>query len=176
MNRVSLHFLSFPLFLSHSWDFPTSSTSIHPSSMCIFYISQSSLFFYIFLCIPRDLNILGKSYTTFVIVNIVRNLSRGRSPCQRVNHVKSGVIYFSAFIYSCIRYYSYVEPGPNIFIIGYYFGLSSFCADGQLTTQNSKNTLAMEEGADILKEEKMLMKNNFFMFACIIKNLEKNQI
>ena len=67
----------------------------------------------IFLCIPRDLNILGKSCTTFVIVKIVRNLSRGRSPCQRVNHVKSGVIYFSAFIYSCIRYYSYVEPGPN---------------------------------------------------------------
>ena len=66
----------------------------------------------IFLCIPRDLNILGKSCTTFVIVKIVRNLSRGRSPCQRVNHVKSGVIY-SAFIYSCIRYYSYVEPGPN---------------------------------------------------------------
>ena len=48
-----------------------------------------------------------------MIVKIVRNLSRGRSPCQRVNHVKSGVIYFSAFIYSCIRYYSYVEPGPN---------------------------------------------------------------
>ena len=47
----------------------------------------------IFLCIPRDLNILGKSCTTFVIVKIVRNLSRGRSPCQRVNHVKSGVIY-----------------------------------------------------------------------------------
>ena len=67
----------------------------------------------IFLCIPRDLNILGKSCTTFVIVKIVRNLSRGRSPCQRVNHVKSGVIYFSAFIYSCIRYYSYVEPRPN---------------------------------------------------------------
>ena len=38
--------------------------------------------------------------TTFVIVKIVRNLSRGRSPCQRVNHVKSGVIYFSAFIFS----------------------------------------------------------------------------
>ena len=55
----------------------------------------------------------GKSCTTFVIVKIVRNLSRGRSPCQRVNHVKPGVIYFSAFIYSCIRYYSYVEPGPN---------------------------------------------------------------
>ena len=54
----------------------------------------------IFLCIPRDLNILGKSCTTFVIVKIVRNLSRGRSPCQRVNHVKSGVIYFSAFIFS----------------------------------------------------------------------------
>ena len=72
----------------------------------------------IFLCIPRDLNILGKSCTTFVIVKIVRNLSRGRSPCQRVNHVKSSVIYFSAiyfsaFIYSRIRYYSYVEPGPN---------------------------------------------------------------
>ena len=48
----------------------------------------------IFLCIPRDLNILGKSCTTFVIVKIVQNLSRGRSPCQRVNHVKSGVIYF----------------------------------------------------------------------------------
>ena len=71
----------------------------------------------IFLCIPRDLNILGKSCTPFVIVKIVRNLSRGRSPCQRVNHVKSGVIYFSAFIYSCIRYYSYVEPGPNIIIL-----------------------------------------------------------
>ena len=54
----------------------------------------------IFLYIPRDLNILGKSCTTFVIVKIVRNLSRGRSPCQRVNHVKSGVIYFSAFIFS----------------------------------------------------------------------------
>ena len=54
----------------------------------------------IFLCIPRDLNILGKNCTTFVIVKIVRNLSRGRSPCQRVNHVKSGVIYFSAFIFS----------------------------------------------------------------------------
>ena len=54
----------------------------------------------IFLCIPRDLNILGKSCTTFVIVKIVRNLSRVRSPCQRVNHVKSGVIYFSAFIFS----------------------------------------------------------------------------
>ena len=55
----------------------------------------------IFLCIPQDLNILGKSCTTFVIVKIVRNLSRGRSPCQRVNHVKSGVIYFfSAFIFS----------------------------------------------------------------------------
>ena len=54
----------------------------------------------IFLCIPRDLNILGKSCTTFVIVKMVRNLSRGRSPCQRVNHVKSGVIYFSAFIFS----------------------------------------------------------------------------
>ena len=72
----------------------------------------------IFLCIPRDLNIMGKSCTTFVIVKIVRNLSRGRSPCQRVNHVKSGVIYFfviyfSAFIYSHIRYYSYVKPGPN---------------------------------------------------------------
>ena len=48
----------------------------------------------IFLCIPRDLNILGKSCTTFVIVKIVRNLSHGRSPCQRVNHVKSVVIYF----------------------------------------------------------------------------------
>ena len=67
----------------------------------------------IFLCLPRDLNILGKSCTTFVRVKIVRNLSRGRSPCQRVNHVKSSVIYFSAFIYSRIRYYSYVEPGPN---------------------------------------------------------------
>ena len=54
----------------------------------------------IFLCIPQDLNILGKSCTTFVIVKIVRNLSRGRSPCQRVNHVKSGVIYFSEFIFS----------------------------------------------------------------------------
>ena len=54
----------------------------------------------IFLCIPRDLNILGKSCTTFVIVKIVRNLSRGRSPCQMVNYVKSGVIYFSAFIFS----------------------------------------------------------------------------
>ena len=64
-------------------------------------------------CEFRAKNILGKSCTTFVIVKIVRNLSRGRSPCQRVNHVKSGVIYFFAFIYSCIRYYSYVEPGPN---------------------------------------------------------------
>ena len=70
----------------------------------------------IFLYIPRDLNILGKSCTTFVIVKIARNLSRGRSPCQRVSHVKSGVIYFSAFIYSCIRYYSYMEPGPNMII------------------------------------------------------------
>ena len=69
-------------------------------------------------CEFREKNILGKSCTTFVIVKIVRNLSRGRSPCQRVNHVKSGVIYFSAiyfsaFIYSRIRYYSYVEPGSN---------------------------------------------------------------
>ena len=47
-------------------------------------------------CEFREKNILGKSCTTFVIVKIVRNLSRGRSPCQRVNHVKSGVIYFSA--------------------------------------------------------------------------------
>ena len=54
----------------------------------------------IFLCLPRDLNILGKSCTTFVIVKIVRNLSRGRSQCQRVNHVKSGVIYFFTFIFS----------------------------------------------------------------------------
>ena len=54
----------------------------------------------IFLCIPRDLNILGKSCTTFMIVKIVRNLSRGRSPCQRVNYVKSGVIYFFVFIFS----------------------------------------------------------------------------
>ena len=51
-------------------------------------------------CEFREKNILGKSCTTFVIVKIVRNLSRGRSPCQRVNHVKSGVIYFSAFIFS----------------------------------------------------------------------------
>ena len=72
----------------------------------------------IFLCLSRDLNILGKSCTTFVIVKIVRNLSRGRSPCQRVNHVKSCVIYFSAIIYSRIRYYSYVEPGPNNFSDG----------------------------------------------------------
>ena len=64
-------------------------------------------------CEFREKNILGKSCTTFVIVKIVRNLSRGRSPCQRVNHIKSGVIYFFAFIYSCIRYYSYVKPGPN---------------------------------------------------------------
>ena len=69
-------------------------------------------------CEFREKNILGKSCTTFVIVKIVRNLSRGRSPCQRVNHVISGVIYFStiyfsAFIHSRIRYYSYVEPGLN---------------------------------------------------------------
>ena len=51
-------------------------------------------------CEFREKNILGKSCTTFVIVKIVRNLSRRRSPCQRVNHVKSGVIYFSAFIFS----------------------------------------------------------------------------
>ena len=52
-------------------------------------------------CEFREKNILGKSCTTFVIVKIVRNLSRGRSPCQRVNHVKSGVIYFFfAFIFS----------------------------------------------------------------------------
>ena len=51
-------------------------------------------------CDFREKNIMGKSCTTFVIVKIVRNLSRGRSPCQRVNHVKSGVIYFSAFIFS----------------------------------------------------------------------------
>ena len=51
-------------------------------------------------CEFREKNILGKSCTTFVIVKIVRNLSRGRSPCQRVNHIKSGVIYFSAFIFS----------------------------------------------------------------------------
>ena len=53
-------------------------------------------------CEFREKNILGKSCTTFVIVKIVRNLSHGRSPCQRVNHVKSGVIYlfFFAFIFS----------------------------------------------------------------------------
>ena len=68
----------------------------------------------IFLCIPRDLNILGKSCTTFVIVKIVRNLSRGRSPCQRVNHVKSGVIYFSAFIFSYDTIFKY----PVLFIRG----------------------------------------------------------
>ena len=51
-------------------------------------------------CEFREKNIMGKSCTTFVIVKIVRNLSCGRSPCQRVNHVKSGVIYFSAFIFS----------------------------------------------------------------------------
>ena len=39
-------------------------------------------------CEFREKNIMGKSCTTFVIVKIVRNLSRGRSPCQRVNHVK----------------------------------------------------------------------------------------
>ena len=68
----------------------------------------------IFLCIPRDLNILGKNCTTFVIVKIVRNLSRGRSPCQRVNHVKSGVIYFSAIYFSRIYLFTY----PVLFIRG----------------------------------------------------------
>ena len=80
-------------------------------------------------CEFREKNILGKNCTTFVIVKIVRNLSRGRSPCQRVNHVKSGVIYFSAiyfsaFIYSHIRYYSYVEPGPNS---NYHFEYAKKC-------------------------------------------------
>ena len=67
----------------------------------------------IFLCIPRDLNILGKSCTTFVIVKIVRNLSRGRSPCQRVNHVKSGVIYFP-HLFSRMTLFTY----PVLFIRG----------------------------------------------------------
>ena len=56
-------------------------------------------------CEFREKNILGKSCTTFVIVKIVRNLSCGRSPCQRVNHVKSGVIYFFRiylFMYSVL--------------------------------------------------------------------------
>ena len=48
----------------------------------------------IFLYIPRDLNILGKSCTTFVIVKIVRNLSRGRSPCQRVNTLNQVLFIF----------------------------------------------------------------------------------
>ena len=63
----------------------------HTGEECEFREKNRELYF---LCIPRDLNILGKSCTTFVIVKIVRNLSRGRSPCQRVNHVKSRVIYF----------------------------------------------------------------------------------
>ena len=56
-------------------------------------------------CEFREKNIMGKSCTTFVIVKIVRNLSCGRSPCQRVNHVKSGVIYFFRiylFMYSVL--------------------------------------------------------------------------
>ena len=68
----------------------------------------------IFLCIPRDLNILGKSCTTFVIVKIVRNLSCGRSPCQRVNHVKSGVIYFFPHLFSRMTLFTY----PVLFIRG----------------------------------------------------------
>ena len=68
----------------------------------------------IFLCIPRDLNILGKSCTTFVIVKIVRNLSRGRSPCQRVNHVKPGVIYFFRIYFSRMTLFTY----PVLFIRG----------------------------------------------------------
>ena len=91
-------------------------------------------------CEFREKNILGKSCTTFVIVKIVRNLSRGRSPCQRVNHVKSGVIYFSAiyfsaiyfsaFIYSRIRSYSYVEPGPNMI-----YSCERFCQRNMLNEE-----------------------------------------
>ena len=61
----------------------------------------------IFLCIPRDLNILGKSCTTFVIVKIVRNLSRGRSPCQRVNHVKSEVLFIFPHLFSRMTLFTY---------------------------------------------------------------------
>ena len=54
-------------------------------------------------CEFREKNIMGKSCTTFAIVKIVRNLSRGRSPCQRVNHVKSGVIYLFTYPVLFIR-------------------------------------------------------------------------
>ena len=57
---------------------------------------------------------MGKSCTTFVIVKIVRNLSRGRSPCQRVNHVKSGVIYFFPHLFSRMTLFTY----PVLFIHG----------------------------------------------------------
>ena len=69
----------------------------HTGGECEFREKNREFYFSVY---TRDLNILGKSCTTFVIVKIVRNLSRGRSPCQRVNHVKSCVIYFSAFIFS----------------------------------------------------------------------------
>ena len=67
-------------------------------------------------CEFREKNIMGKSCTTFVIVKIVRNLSRGRSPCQRVNHVKSGVIYFVFFphLFSRMTLFTY----PVLFIRG----------------------------------------------------------
>ena len=66
-------------------------------------------------CEFREKNILGKSCTTFAIVKIVRNLSRGRSPCQRVNHVKSGVIFFfSPHLFSRMTLFTY----PVLFIRG----------------------------------------------------------
>ena len=74
--------------------------------------------FYFSVYTPRS-EYSGEELYHFCDSEEVRNLSRGRSPCQRVNHVKSGVIYFSAFIYSCIRYYSYVESGPNRLLISY---------------------------------------------------------
>ena len=66
----------------------------------------------IFLCIPRDLNILGKSCTTFVIVKIVRNLSRGRSPCQRVN--LNQVLFIFPHLFSRMTLFTY----PVLFIRG----------------------------------------------------------
>ena len=69
----------------------------HTGGECEFREKNREFYFSVYT--PRS-EYSGEGYTTFVIVKIVRNLSRGRSPCQRVNHVKSGVIYFSAFIFS----------------------------------------------------------------------------
>ena len=55
--------------------------------------------FYFFVYTPRSEH-SGEELYHFCDSEDCSNLSRGRSPCQRVNHVKSGVIYFSAFIFS----------------------------------------------------------------------------